>query len=258
MDVALLTTTAFAGALVIQLLFFIIALRKNRVDIIDTAWGLSFIAAIGSMLLHSSKVTLTVLVLALFITIWGLRLSLHIGRRFAKSNIQDKRYTNTIAKWPASYRWMQIFFRLFVLQASLATIIVLPFAVSLALEVGTGIYTYIGAVIWLTGFGFELVADRQLRHHIRFGEKNSLMTTGLWRYSRHPNYFGEILMWWAIAAISFHPSTWVISVSGAATITVLICFISGIPLAEKSAKSKHGWQQYQRRTSVLIPLPPRK
>ncbi len=251
----LLFAVAFTGALFVQTLFFIIATLKNRVDIIDVAWGLSFISASLFMLFFSSTVTVPTAIIIGLITIWGIRLTFHISRRFVKSNTQDKRYTDLIAKWPLGYRSLQIFFRLFVVQAFLAAVIILPLIAALTASVQLSYLTYVGVAVWLIGFAVESIADYQLRRHLHSNNRNTLMTYGLWKYSRNPNYFGEIMMWWGIAIVSFHPSTWLWSFVGAYTITLILCFVSGVPLAEKSLSNKKGRKLYKRTASALIPLP---
>lgn len=179
----------------------------------------------------------------------------HISRRFVKSNTQDKRYTDLITKWPLGYRSLQIFFRLFVVQAFLAAVIILLLIAALTASVQLSYLTYVGVAVWLIGFAVESIADYQLRRHLHSNNRNTLMTYGLWKYSRNPNYFGEIMMWWGIAIVSFHPSTWLWSFVGASTITLILCFVSGVPLAEKSLSNKKGWKLYKRTASALIPLP---
>jgi steroid 5-alpha reductase family enzyme len=115
-----------------------------------------------------------------------------------------------------------------------------------------------GVVVWVLGFVCESIADSQLRQFLKANtKKDALLTTGLWKYSRHPNYFGEVTQWWGIALVALSsPFGWV-GLIGALAITTLICFVSGIPPAERRAASKPGWAAYKRATSPLVPLPPR-
>jgi len=117
----------------------------------------------------------------------------------------------------------------------------------------------VGLLLWLTGFYFESVGDWQIDRFIRNeANRGKIIQEGLWRYSRHPNYFGEITMWWAIFIIALGSPYGVFGVIGPVIITFLIVFVSGIPLAEKAIESMPGIEDYKRKTSVLIPLPPRK
>jgi steroid 5-alpha reductase family enzyme len=122
----------------------------------------------------------------------------------------------------------------------------------------------VGALLWLTGLVIEAVADAQ-KSRFRGKDENRgrFVSTGLWHYSRHPNYFGEILLWWGVFfyAVPFLDGAAFAVVIGPIFITLLLLFISGIPLLERSAEEKYGhdpaYRDYKRRTSILIPLPPR-
>jgi steroid 5-alpha reductase family enzyme len=113
-------------------------------------------------------------------------------------------------------------------------------------------------MIWLTGILFEAIGDWQLLSFIRDpANKGRLMTGGLWRYTRHPNYFGEVTLWWGIYLIALSvPHGWM-TVVGPLTITLLILKVSGIPMLEKSYEGRPDFQEYKRRTSAFFPLPPR-
>jgi steroid 5-alpha reductase family enzyme len=122
-----------------------------------------------------------------------------------------------------------------------------------------------GAVLWLIGLVIETVSDAQKSaFKSKKTEGERFITSGLWRYSRHPNYFGEILLWWGLFlyAVPFLEGAAFAVVIGPVFITLLLLFVSGIPLLEKSADAKFGedpaYQEYKRRTSILVPLPPRR
>ena len=116
-----------------------------------------------------------------------------------------------------------------------------------------------GFAIWAFGLAFETVADQQLSEFVRKNKnKAKVMDTGVWKYSRHPNYFGEVTLWWGIwlASMSINPVWW--SVIGPLTISFLILFVSGIPMLEKKYKNNPAFQEYAKRTSVFIPMPSKK
>jgi steroid 5-alpha reductase family enzyme len=114
----------------------------------------------------------------------------------------------------------------------------------------------VGFVVWAAGIICESVADYQLRQFLKTKKKDEIMQSGLWRYSRHPNYFGEILSWWGAALVGISLHRWW-AVLGAAVITLLITKISGIPLLEKHYATNKVFQEYKKHTSILIPLPRR-
>jgi steroid 5-alpha reductase family enzyme len=117
---------------------------------------------------------------------------------------------------------------------------------------------FLGLIVWATGFFFEVVGDWQLAHFIKNpSNKDKLMQSGLWQYSRHPNYFGEITQWWGIFLLALSlPFGWM-TIVGPLTITSLILFVSGVPLLEKKYAGRADFETYKKRTSKLIPLPKR-
>jgi steroid 5-alpha reductase family enzyme len=115
----------------------------------------------------------------------------------------------------------------------------------------------VGVLVWLVGFYFEAVGDWQLKKFIKNPEnKGKIMQSGLWAYSRHPNYFGEVTMWWGIWLLNFSQNWW--TVVGPMTITFLILKVSGVPLLEKKYEGNKEFEDYKKRTSIFLPLPQRK
>lgn len=114
----------------------------------------------------------------------------------------------------------------------------------------------IGFVVWMIGFTFESVGDKQLKEFIANPEnKGKIMDQGLWAYSRHPNYFGEVTQWWGLFIIALSVPFGIWSIIGPLTITFLILKVSGVPMLEKSFVGKPGWEEYKKKTSVFIPWP---
>lgn len=252
-----------ASAIFLTIVFFI-ARRHDRYDLIDSAWGLAFIAiAAVSYLAQPSYSLISVQSLvSLLVIIWGMRLSLHIYRRWNRASREDKRYMVFRQKYAKSFGGvaLSMYLKIYLVQAVLAFVISLPVIIILNASemVGFGWYVFVGLLIWLIGFYFEAVGDAQLSAFTRnHRNKGKLMTQGIWRYTRHPNYFGEAVQWWGIATIALSvPFGW-LGVISPLTLTILLLFISGIPLTEKYFESRSGWQEYKRKTSKFIPLPPR-
>lgn len=255
MDILSSILAVFVAILLLQFVAYLYALRTNRVDIVDSVWGLSFITGIISLQIVQPTTSYSVLIVEFLVLIWGIRLASHIYRRFRRSTKQDPRYTSLIERWPKRQLKLQLFVKIFLVQAILATLISLSVITLHVYQPAIGWLAVIGLVIWCIGFGFEWLSDRQLRNFLSKADRGELMTTGLWKYSRHPNYFGEVTMWWGIAIMSLSTPYWWLAMTGATTITILICFVSGIPPAEKQAYTKQGWAEYKAKTSVLIPWP---
>lgn len=250
------------AAILFMSVIFLIAQRIKRLDLVDAAWGLVFIVIAltsyvlqdGVMLEFDIQTLVMLLVLA-----WGGRLTWHIVRRIRTSDTEDPRYVELRKTWKGSVK-LNAYVRIYLVQAFLALLISVPVIhINLFSDNGISSIAWLGATVWAIGFWFEVVGDRQLRSFVANpANKGKLMTSGLWKYSRHPNYFGELTQWWGIFVICLTlPFGWV-GVIGPVLISYLILFVSGIPLSEKRFEGRPGWDEYQKRTSAFLPLPPRK
>lgn len=248
----------FLSAVVVMSAVFLVANRNKRYDYIDAGWGLSFIAiAWTGFFLQKGTISQfdpQLLVCAL-VSIWGLRLFWHISRRLQRSSIQDRRYTELMSYWPDQKAW-RVYLRLYLTQAALALIVsIAVIHITLARDADWTIWTTLGLIIWLKGFAFESIGDWQLKQFLsKPHDRGKLMTSGLWSITRHPNYFGEITMWWGISVMALGTTHGWVGIGGAAFITYLIVFISGLPLAENSSSKRPGWKDYKAKTAPLIPF----
>lgn len=237
--------------------WFIAAQVRGRNDIADVAWGLGFILAAAVSLLAGGSYPLRGLLVSGLVLLWGIRLALHIHSR-NRGRGEDSRYRKWREEWG---RWfvLRSFLQVFMLQGVLMLLVAVPVVfVNQAPPAPLGWLDLLGLAIWLIGFCFEAVGDWQLRTFIRNpANKGKLMTSGLWRYTRHPNYFGEVTLWWGIwLMVLTLPGSW-LTVIGPLTITFLILKVSGIPMLEKPYEDRTDFQEYQRHTSAFFPLPPR-
>lgn len=240
-------------------LVFIYAHIKKRYDYVDIAWGPTlFIVAYTSYNIGPYAFSGVLGGLLIFLVgIWAARLSLHIGLRAHRRTSEDPRYVSLREKWKGNTT-LNVYIRIYLIQALLATIVSIPL-IHINLFDGTT-WTYFaiaGLVVWGIGFAVEVIADYQLQDFIK-SKKGVLMTQGLWRYSRHPNYFGELLQWWGFGIVALGVYPWWIGLIGPITISYLIIFVSGIPPVEVRFQQKKGWQEYKSRTSMLILWPPKK
>ncbi len=251
-------------ALVFMSLVFVVARRRNRYDVIDIAWGLVFIAiaAVGYVGQPNIEIVSIQTLVLILVAIWGLRLSRHIAARWSRSAQEDARYVSMRKDYSKKQGGLEVnmYFRVFIVQGLLAVVVSLSIIMINASDV-TAIQTLavVGGLVWLAGFLFESVGDKQLRQHLADPKnKGKLMTSGLWSYTRHPNYFGEVVQWWGIFIIALSvPYGW-ISIIAPLTITSLILFVSGVPLTERAFDGRPGWAAYKKRTSIFLPLLPRK
>lgn len=159
-------------------------------------------------------------------------------------------------KWVVPRAFLQVY----MLQGALMFLIALPFILleGAAKPVNAVLYV-IGLFVFATGFAFESIGDAQLKAFLKQPEnRGKIMSTGLWRYTRHPNYFGEATLWWGIFLIALSGGVTPFALIGPVTITLLLLFVSGVPLLEKSMKDKPGYAEYAAKTSIFVPWFPKK
>jgi steroid 5-alpha reductase family enzyme len=235
--------------------WFLIALWRKRNDVADVAWGLSF-ALVGWVTLlrnHTSTSTVQWLV-TILVTIWAIRLSAHIYLR-NRGKTEDKRYAAWRADWG---KWFlpRSYLQVFLLQGALLLLISMPviFINSLPTPSISPVWLVAGSLIWLLGFYFESVGDWQLTQFLKNpASRGKLMTSGLWAYTRHPNYFGEVTQWWGLWIIACGATSGWMTILGPITITFLILKISGIPMLERSMQKHPDWQTYATATPKFFP-----
>ena len=238
--------------------WFLVALVSKRNDVVDIAWGLGFVVASLATLIKTGNHSLSSVLVTVLVTIWGMRLSTHIGLRNIKKT-EDFRYKAWRDSWGKLFI-LRSYLQIFLLQGLLMLIIVSPVLINYTYSTkGLHALVIIGLPVWIFGFFFESLGDRQLKKFITNPiNKGHVMNQGLWKYTRHPNYFGEITQWWAIGLIALSFKFGWLGLIGPALITFLILKVSGVPLLEKKYKDNPEYQEYKKRTSMLIPLPVRK
>lgn len=253
-----LYATALLAVLAYMTVWFLLALWRRRNDLADIAWGGGFItAALAAGLLAEEVTPRGRLVIGLVI-LWGLRLAVHIGLRNLGRG-EDERYRRWREEW--GRHWLlRSYLQVFLLQGALCFLISLP--VLKIVFSGPSPWTVLDALglgVWCAGLFFEALGDFQLAQFKKDPDnRGRIIQHGLWRYSRHPNYFGEVTLWWGVYLLALStPGSWW-TVIGPLTITFLILKVSGIPLLEKKYANNAAFQEYARRTSAFFPLPPRK
>ena len=255
---SILYLTILLAVLLYMTVWFLLALWRRRNDLADIAWGGGFIAAALTAVLLQTGLASRARLVVLLVILWGLRLAVHIGLRNLGKG-EDERYRKWREEW--GRHWLlRSYLQVFLLQGFLLYLISLPVIWTILAKPSpwTGLDA-IGLAVWIVGFFFEAVGDFQLA---RFKKdpvhRGKIIQQGLWRYSRHPNYFGEVTLWWGIYLLALStPGGWM-TIIGPLTITFLILKVSGIPLLEKKYVNNAAFQEYARRTSVFFPLPPRK
>lgn len=239
-----------------MVLFFVVATVKTDNSIVDIAWGGGFILVAFVALLVGSHFTARQILLTTLVTIWGLRLS---GYIFIRHGIvgEDERYKKWRLEW--KHPVLRAFFQVFMLQGVILYIVALPILLS-ALQADDGLFwpNYIGIIFWVIGFYFEAVGDYQkFRFKTKPENKGRTIMSGLWRYTRHPNYFGEFMMWWGIFFISLGSGWWYVAIISPALLTFLLLKVSGVAMLEEKYEGDAEYAAYKKRTSAFFPLPPK-
>jgi steroid 5-alpha reductase family enzyme len=248
---------SFAIALAVNGAFFAVAATRKTDLVTDLSYSLTFALLAVALLFTGAQETVQ-LVASLLVVVWAMRLGAYLFRRILRMKV-DHRFDEMRDK-PLRFAGF------WLMQAIAVAVIMLP--VTYLLDRGDpprlGPWAIAGAALWLAGLVIESIADAQ-KSAFRAEPENRgrFIASGLWRHSRHPNYFGEILVWWGlfVYTVPFLGGAACAVVAGPVSITALLLFVSGIPPLERSSDDTYGddpaYREYKRRTSILVPLPPR-
>jgi steroid 5-alpha reductase family enzyme len=242
-----------------MLVLWLASLRLRDASIVDVWWGPGFAAiAVLGFALTGGGHPRRALLLALA-GVWGLRLGAYLLWRNAGRG-EDPRYQAMRRRWGARFPWVSLA-TVFSLQGALMWIVSLPLQLGMARPgpPRLGLLDALGVALFAVGLFFEAVGDGQLaRFKADPANAGRVMDRGLWRFTRHPNYFGDFLVWWGIFAVALATPLGVLSVVGPALMTFLLLRVSGVALLERSiAGRRPGYEAYRRRTSAFFPRPPR-
>ncbi len=236
--------------------WFLLATIIKRNDVADIAWGLGFVlVAWLSFFKFSTSNNLLAIIANSLVTIWGLRLAWHIFSR-NKNKPEDYRYKAWRDSW-GKWFYIRSYLQIFILQGFLLLLISTSIiALNFSSTNNFDALPILGILVWLTGFGFESIGDYQLKQFLADPtSKGQVMNRGLWQYTRHPNYFGEVTQWWGIWLLTFSSGFFLASLVSPLTITLLILKVSGIPMLEKKYDNDPNYQAYKLKTSAFFPLP---
>jgi steroid 5-alpha reductase family enzyme len=258
------TTVMLASAAATLGLFtavWVMSVLVHDASIVDIFWGLGFVVIAWLCVAVGHGDQDRRVLLAILVTVWGVRLASHIGRRNL-GNGEDPRYV-TMRKRDGDRFWLTSYYRVFLIQATALWLISLPLqaAGSLGRSHKLGVLDSVGVAVWLIGFIFESLGDYQLdRFRADPANKGEVMDKGLWRYTRHPNYFGDATVWWGLAIVSLGAGLgagW--GIAGAVVDTFVLTRVSGKPILEKDIEERRpGYRAYVEQTSGFFPLPRRR
>jgi steroid 5-alpha reductase family enzyme len=237
-----------------------ISVYLKDASIVDIFWGAGFILVSAFYFLITEAFYARKIIMLAMVLIWGLRLSVHImWRNMGKE--EDFRYREFRKRYGEHRYWWVSYFQVFLLQGFILWLVSAPLlAVQYFTRDGNiSILDYISVGIWLTGFLWESVADWQLlRFKSKAENEGIILKTGLWKYSRHPNYFGDALVWWGFGLLGVASGSY-ISLLSPVLMTYILIKVSGVSLLEKSLmRTKPGYLEYKKTTNAFIPWIPKK
>lgn len=243
--------------LVAMTVLWALSVKLEDASIVDPFWGPGFLLVALTYLLMDDGPAPRGQVVTALVVFWATRLAWHLYVRNREEG-EDKRYTAMREKRGDAF-WWQSLFTVFWLQAVLLWIISAPLHGAIVGANPLGLWDLAGALLFAVGISFEAVADSQLaRFKAHPANEGLVLDNGLWRYSRHPNYFGEAVLWWGFYLFAVGAGAYW-AVVGPLTITFLLLRVSGVTMLEKSLKrTRAGYEEYVRRTSAFIPWPPKE
>jgi steroid 5-alpha reductase family enzyme len=228
---------------------------KKNISFIDVAWGLGFFVFWLS-LQFTSPLHLKSIIVGCLVGIWSIRLSFYLYQR-SKVMGNDKRYEKIAKNWQGNL-WFNAYFRVFMLQTLLLAVIALPlYYIVSNLANALTLKDYFAIIISLLGILIEGIADQQ-KFNFKHKNPHGLCQIGLWRYARHPNYLGEILMWWGVFLLSLSSVNTIWGIISPILLTILLTKVTGIPLLEESKKNNQAYQDYKLTTNAILPWFPKE
>jgi len=239
-------------------LWFLVSLIRKRNDVADVAWGVGFVLLAWTSFFISGGSGTRGLLAGILVSIWGLRLAWHIHARH-RGKPEDFRYMAWRREW-GKWFYVRSYAQVYLLQGALLFLVALPVLMINRSPGGRfGFLEVMGVCVWLLGFLFESVGDAELARFTRDPHnRGKILQSGLWQYTRHPNYFGEVVQWWGIWLLAVGvPGGW-LGIVGPLTITFLILKVSGIPMLEKKMAENPDFATYKRRTNVFLPWFPKR
>jgi steroid 5-alpha reductase family enzyme len=258
-DLLLFNFALIMGAI---LILWLVAVRIKDVSFIDAFWAFGMVMLALSSYFQAEGDPRRMLLLTGLCAFWGLRLAAHLFIRW-RTHGEDPRYTKMLGYAVEKQGWswaVAALIKVFAMQGPLLFIVCLPVQLGQISTAPIGVIGMIGAFIALIGISFEAIGDSQLSAFRRDpANKGKVLDTGLWHYTRHPNYFGDACTWWGLYIIAAETSPGLWALPGPVLITWLLTRLSGVPMLERGLrKTRPGYEDYVARTSGFFPLPPKQ
>jgi len=257
-DLLLVAGLSLAVAAGVMTLTAVVAVRAGRVSVVDVAWGLALVgvAVVCAVIANDWRSWLLVLLVA----VWGGRLSSHIFTR-SRGHGEDPRYREVLGGSLDEVGVGVAVRRVFLVQGAAVWLVSLPLQAAAVTDVEWTWVVWLGVAVWAVGVLFETLGDAQLSAYKRDPNRGPVMDSGLWGWTRHPNYFGDSCVWWGIWLVGGVASGWrpgLVSLACPVAMTVFLVWVTGAKLLEKTMMQRPGYPEYAARTSMFVPLPPKR
>ena len=252
----------FLQAIMILFIYFVCLFILGQVladnSIVDIGWGGGFVLLAIVGLILGNPTGMAHLLTATFVLLWGIRLVIHLAKRnIGKS--EDYRYVQMRIRWGEKWPRLKAFLNVYMLQMVVMFVVALPIIAFSGKPADIGVFSLLGSIVFIIGYLFEVIGDEQLRRFKALPvNKGKIITTGLWRYTRHPNYFGEAMIWWGIYLTVLEAPGTAWTFIGPLLITLFLRYVSGVPLLEKKYKDREDFKAYKPVTPVFVPWFPKK
>jgi len=257
-DLLLVAGLSLASATIVMAATAYAAGRLGRVSVVDVAWGLALvlISVVCAVVAGDWRSWL----LVVLVGVWGGRLSSHIFAR-ARGHGEDPRYEELLGGPLAEVGMGRAVRKVFLVQGAAVWLVSLPLQAAALSSTEWTWVVWLGVLVWIVGVLFETVGDAQLAAYKRDPDRGPVMDRGLWAWTRHPNYFGDACVWWGIWLVGGVATGWLsalVTVLSPIAMTIWLVWITGAKLLERTMMQRPGYPEYAARTSMFVPLPPRR
>jgi steroid 5-alpha reductase family enzyme len=263
-ELLIVSASCFVVAAVAMTITAVVARRLGRVSVVDVTWGIGLTGISVVCAALSTGTGWLAWLMVLLVAVWGLRLSWHIWKR-SRGHGEDPRYAELLAPHsPDADRsaWFGAAIRkVFVIQGVALWFVAWPLQAAAVGTVEVTALVWIGVLLWAVGFVFETVGDAQLAAYKRNPDHGPVLDTGLWAWSRHPNYFGDASVWWGLWLAGAASTGWLpalLTLPAPFMMSYFLAYATGARPLEKTMMKRPGYPEYAARTSMFFPLPPRR
>lgn len=249
-----------AAVAILLAMTFLIGAQRNQHAVIDIAWPLGFVVVAASSFLYSASHgdDARRWILLLLTGAWGLRLAIHLNWRLADGR-EDPRYEKLLGSKGPEGKNGQAVLKAYLPQGAVMLVVSLVVQIGMFAAGPLGWLAWVGIAVWGLGMFFEVAGDVQLaRFKADPARRGTILDSGVWAWTRHPNYFGDAAVWWGLFLVTASSWPGVLTIISPILMTLALRYVTGVPPVERAMAGRPGWDRYVASTSVFVPRPPRR